>query len=197
MFMTSPCGPPECTTSWCGTAWALKLPLRKAQNCVDSCGAKWWSSWTRGRCSSPTPPSYCTCDDECGGCGLNAPQGVLQARSVSWEHIRVDDGGDMVYKSDTKVWPESVTLPGPGHVYTQSNGSIPPEVPDGPPCHVGGSWGAGWCDAWRGEKTCGSLHHLQHWSTGSCVCARTLSVVVSLLWMKDGLRWAYEEGRSA
>lgn len=59
----------------------------------------------------------------------------------------MDDGGDMAYKSDTKVWPESVMLPGPGHVYTQSKGSIPPEVYDGPPCHVGGSWGAGWCDA--------------------------------------------------
>lgn len=187
--MTSPCGPPECTPSWCGTAWAQKFPPRKAQNCVDSCGARRWSSWTRGRCSSPAPPSYCACDGEHGGCGPDEPQGVPLAWSAPWEHTGVGDGGGTVCESDTKVWPGSPALPGPGHVCTQSKGSIPPEVRDEPPCHAGGSWAAGWCDACH--------HHLRCRSTGSCACGGTFWVVVSLLWMKDGLRWAEEEGRSA
>lgn len=53
----------------------------------------------------------------------------------------MDDGGDMAYERDTQV---SLMR---GHVYTQSKGSTPPEVHDEPPCHGGGSWGAGCCDA--------------------------------------------------
>lgn len=194
--MNWPCGPPECTTSWCGTAWAQKLPLRKARNCVCSCGARRWSSCMRGHCSSPAPPSCWSCDDGCGARGQNVPQVAPWAWSASGEHTGVDDdGGDRVCEYDTKVKPESLMLPGPGCVYTQSKDSIPPEVHDGPPCHAGGSWGACWCDA------CGSHHHLRHWSTGSCACGRTFWVaqmvmVVSLHWMKDGLNWA-EGGRSA
>lgn len=180
--MTSPCGPPGCTASWYGTAWAQKPPPRKAQNFVDSCVARRQSSWTRGRCSSPAPPSYWTCAD-----GLSVPRAAPRARSPPSERT----AGDMGYRCDTEVRPESLSLPGPRCVCTDSKGSIPPGGHGGPPCHGGGSWGAGWCDAWRGGRTCESLQRLRHWSTQSCVCGRTFFEVVSL---EGGLRWAEEEG---
>lgn len=144
LFMTSPCARPQCTASWCGTAWARKPPLRKAPNCVDPCGARWWSFWMRGRCSSPTPASYCIGDDECG---VRGPEVFLQACSAHWEHSGVDGGGDMMGECDRKVTTESLLLPRHGRVYTLSKDSIRLWVHDGPPCHAGGFWVSGCCGA--------------------------------------------------
>lgn len=173
--VTSPCGPLECRASWCGTAWARKLPLRKAPDCVYSCGARRWSSWRRGRCSSPASPSYRTCGGEYVDLGLIArPRAWVASR----ERTGADDG-DVAAECDTKVKPASLMLPGPGHVYSQSKDSRLPEVHGGPPCRGGWSWGGGCCDGSGAVRTCGSLHLRQHWSTGSCACGRTFWADVS------------------
>lgn len=186
----SPCGLPESTPSWRCTASALKSPLRTAQNCAHPGGVRRWPSWRRGRCSSPAPPSCCSCD---GGRGLSAPRG---APRVSWEGTVGGDGGCRAGGSDRTRWRVRLAPPGPERVCTQSSGNTPPQVRGGPGCHVGRSWGSSSCEVWGGEKTC-SLLHRPRWSTGSCVLEKTWWAAVSKVsWGKDDLGGGPGDGRS-